>query len=184
MKKEEVVRISKAWVEAFVIGLNLCPFAKAPAVKGRIRYCFSDATSPETLHQELLQELLYLVETPLEKVETSLIIHPNVLQGFREYLDFLDWSQALLEQSELEGIIQIASFHPDYQFAGTQITDVENYTNRSPYPMLHLIREDSISKALEAYEDPDGIPERNIEKMKTLGLEKIKGMLEALKQAK
>jgi hypothetical protein len=169
---------TRRWLERAVIGLNLCPFAKAVQAKGQIRYVLSDAADPRDLLEQLGEELLLLRDAPAEQVDTTLIVHPHVLQDFLDYNDFLDEADALVEQLGLEGVIQVASFHPDYQFAGTEPDDVTNYTNRAPYPTLHLLREDSVSRAVDAFPDPDAIVERNQETVRKLGAEGWRKLLE------
>lgn len=164
---------TKKWLETFVIGLNLCPFAKKPFSQGRVRFVVETTTDAEQLATTFVRECLHLARTAPEATETTLIIHPDVLTDFEEYLDFLVVAEALIEQLNLTGVIQVASFHPDYQFEDTAPDAPENYTNRSPYPMLHLLREESISHALEHWEAPEEIPQANIEKMNELGLEGI-----------
>ncbi|MBL4606271.1 MAG: DUF1415 domain-containing protein [Pseudomonadales bacterium] len=160
-----------------VVSLNLCPFAKQEIVKNRLRYSLSDAEDFDALISSLKSELLLLISD--DTIETSLLIHPKVGQDFFEYNQFLDTANELLIQMALEGIIQIASFHPDYQFAGTEPEDAENYTNKSPYPMLHLIREESLEKAISNYPDSDLIPENNIKKVNNLGRKKMATLLQA-----
>ncbi|WP_315386850.1 DUF1415 domain-containing protein [uncultured Stenotrophomonas sp.] len=162
---------TRKWLEQIVIGLNLCPFAKAVYVKDQVRFVLSDATTPEALVEQLAEELLLLRDTPAEQIDTTLIIHPDVLTDFLDYNDFLDNADAAIETLDLQGILQVASFHPQYQFAGAAPDDVSNYTNRSPYPTLHLLREDSVERAVAAFPDPDVIVERNIETLDKLGIE-------------
>ena len=176
MSTKHYIDLTKNWLEKLVIGLNLCPFAKLPFNQNRIRYVV-ESGDKEALMQTFLSELALLTEKTDKEVETTLIIHPDVLTDFYDYLDFVAEADEQIDDSGLRGTIQVASFHPDYQFAGTNPEDVENYTNRSPFPMLHLIREDSIEKALEHYPDPEMIPERNIETMKRLGLEGVQQIL-------
>lgn len=152
-----------------VIGLNLCPFARRVFEAERIRYVVSDVTDSIDLLDVLAAELRALVSTRIEEVETTMLIHPQVLRDFAEYNDFLDAADALLARLKVQGVIQIASFHPAYQFADTEPDDVENYTNRSPYPMLHLLREESISQVAEDEDALLAIPERNIETLRRLG---------------
>jgi len=159
------------WLETFVIELNLCPFAKREFINNRIRFQLSKATTEQQLIDDLQHELERLNHD--KSIETTLLIHPHVLQNFYDYNDFLDLADALLVQMQLEGIYQIASFHPDYHFAGTEIDDVENYSNRSPLPLLHLIREDSLAEAVAHYPKPEHIPERNIALLKKLGKDHI-----------
>jgi hypothetical protein len=166
-----VLSATQAWLEKAVIGLNLCPFAKAVHVKNQIRYKVSAATNARDLHGDLLAEIELLLESDPDKVETTLLIHPYVLNDFLEFNDFLDVADTLLEELNADGIVQIASFHPEYQFFGSKPEDIENYTNRSPYPILHLIRESSIEQAVHAYPDTDEIYQKNIETLQRLGLD-------------
>jgi hypothetical protein len=149
--------------------LNLCPFAKAVHVKEQIKYVVSEATSVEKLLEDLAEELEFLAEVSREKTDTTLLIHPKVLGDFLDYNDFLELADQLLEDLDLDGELQIASFHPQYQFAGTDIDDVTNFTNRSPYPTLHLIREDSIDEAVKAFPEAEAIFETNMQTMEKLG---------------
>ena len=160
---------TRAWVDRAVIGLNLCPFAKAPQVKGQVRYVASAATDPAALLADLVAELERLAEAPPEKIETTLLIHPGVMTDFAEYNDFLEIVDATVEELDLDGILQVASFHPDYQFEGTAPDDVENATNRSPYPTLHLLREDSIDRAVAAFPEAEAIYQTNIDTLQRLG---------------
>lgn len=177
MNHEKVVAAVSQWVDTLVVGMNLCPFAKRELVKNRVRFISSDVTTEE--------DLLVLLKTELEllnsdaTIETTLLIHPEVLQDFYDFNNFLNFADDLLQEMQLEGIYQIASFHPDYQFGGTAPEDAENYTNRSPYPVLHLIREESLEKAIASHPDVDGIPERNIALMNELGSEKLKALLKS-----
>ena len=160
---------TRLWLERAVIGLNLCPFAKAVYAKGQVRFVLSDATTPEALLEQLAEELVHLRDAPPHELDTTLIVHPQVLEDFLDYNDFLDNADAAVEALDLEGVIQVASFHPHYQFAGTGFNDVENFTNRSPYPTLHLLREDSVGRAVEAFPEADAIVDRNIETVTRLG---------------
>ena len=160
---------TRRWIERAVIGLNLCPFAKAVYVKEQVRLVLSDASTPEALLEELVEELLLLRDTAADQIDTTLIIHPDVLTDFLDYNDFLDNADAAVEALDLQGILQVASFHPDYQFAGAAPDDIGHYTNRSPYPTLHLLREDSVERAVAAFPDPDVIVERNLQTLQKLG---------------
>jgi uncharacterized protein len=166
---DKVIADTQLWLERAVIGLNLCPFAKAVHVKKQIRYVVSNATTPEELLVELISEFELLAESSAEKIDTTLLIHPLVLTDFLDYNDFLDVADEALEELDLAGELQVASMHPHYQFEGTQPDDMENYTNRSPYPTLHLLRESSVDKAVAAFPEADQIFEKNIETMKKLG---------------
>ena len=160
---------TRLWVERVVIGLKLCPFAPTPALKNLIRYVVSEAVTREALLEDLIAELQQLSETSPEEIETTLLIHPNVLRDFHDYNDFLEVADEALAVLGFEGEIQIASFHPDYQFADTGADDLGNATNRSPYPMLHLLREESIARAVESFGDTDVISATNIATIKKLG---------------
>jgi hypothetical protein len=164
-----VVAASRIWLERAVIGLNLCPFAKAVHVKRQIRYAVTAASNTDELLAELRHELDLLTRADPEVLETTLLIHPRAMTGFIEYHLFLKNADAAVGSLGLEGVVQIASFHPDYEFAGSACDDIENYTNRSPYPMLHLLREASIDRAVAAFPDAADIYERNIETLRRLG---------------
>jgi hypothetical protein len=168
---DEIIAATRRWIERAVIGLNLCPFAKAVFVKEQVRYVVSDATTPEALLETLMNELQLLSDTDAEKIDTTLLIHPFVLGDFLDYNEFLDVADAAVEDMALDGELQVASFHPDYQFADTDVNDIENYTNRAPYPILQLLREDSIARAVEAFPEASEIFEKNIETMEKLGHE-------------
>lgn len=162
---------TRAWIERVVIGLKLCPFAPAPALKGTIRYAMSEAETPEALLEDLATELQRLVDAPPERIETTVLIHPGVLQDFVDFNDFLDIADEALRTMGLEGEIQIASFHPQYQFAGTGFDDIGNETNRSPYPTLHLLREESVARAVDAFGDTGSISAANLATLQMLGPE-------------
>lgn len=169
MNETEVIASTQQWLERAVIGLNLCPFAKAAYVKQRVRFTVSAATTDEALLDDLILALQDLHAADPAECETVLLIHPDALTDFLDYNDFLDAADAALDALGLTGVIQVASFHPQYQFAGSGADDIENFTNRAPYPLLHLLREDSIEKAVESYPEVDGIPTRNIETLNKLG---------------
>ena len=162
---DAIVNATRQWLERAVIGLNLCPFAKSVFVKEQVRYVVSNATAPEQLLETLMDELQHLSDTPAEQIDTTLLIHPFVLTDFEDYNEFLDVADAALEDMQLDGELQVASFHPNYQFADTDINDISNYTNRAPYPILHLLREDSIARAVEAFPYAAEIFDKNIETM-------------------
>ena len=163
---------TRDWLEKVVIGLNLCPFAHREFANDRVRFAITDAATELQLLQSLESELQLLFGDA--SIETTLLIHPQVLSDFADYNQFLDLADGLLVQMNLEGIFQIASFHPDYQFDGTAPDDAENYTNRSPYPTLHILREDSLAKAIDATPDIDEVPERNIRTMQSLSAAQLK----------
>ncbi len=168
---EEIIAATRHWLEAAVIGLDLCPFAKAVHSQGLIRFVVSSAGTPESLLADLLFELQTLTAADPAEIETTLLIHPEALTDFLDYNDFLDVADAAVEDLGLTGIIQIASFHPQYQFAGTEANDIENYSNRSPYPILHLLRESSVERAVASFPDTARIFEKNVETLRRLGLE-------------
>ena len=178
LDEARVLADTRRWLERAVIGLNLCPFAKAVYVKEQVRFVASDATTPEQLLEQLGEELVLLRDTPAEQVDTTLLVHPLVLGDFLDYNDFLDQADALVETLELDGVLQVASFHPDYQFDGVAADDASNYTNRAPWPTLHLLREDSVERAVAAFPDPDVIVERNIATLDRLGVDGWKRLLD------
>lgn len=169
---------TQRWLERAVIGLNLCPFAKAVHAKGQVHTVLSDAEDPRDLLEQLGEELLRLRDTPAGEIDTTLLVHPHVLQDFLDYNDFLDDADALVESLGLDGVLQVASFHPDYRFADAEPGDMENWSNRSPYPTLHLLREDSVARAVDAYPEPDAIIERNRATLRALGREGWERLLE------
>ena len=154
-----------------MIGLNLCPFAKAVHTKGQIRWVESSARNAHALMAELVHELQLLAAADPDAIDTTLLVHPQVLGDFRDYNDFLDLADAALEELGLDGVLQIASFHPHYQFEGTAPDDVENLSNRSPHPTLHLLREESVERAVAAFPQAETIYEKNIETLRALGVE-------------
>ena len=164
-----VERDMQAWLEGAVIGLNLCPFAKAVHVRGQIRYAVSRAQTPQALAQDLAHELQSLVAIDPELRDTTLLMAPDCLPGFLEFNDFLADANQVLVDLQLDGVIQIASFHPDFQFANTLTDDIGNYTNRAPYPTLHLLREISVDRAVKAFPEAESIFQRNILAMEKLG---------------
>jgi hypothetical protein len=168
-REDAVVAATRRWIERVVIGHNLCPFARAPYVQDRLRIQVSGARDGDALADDLRAELAWMRDADATQHETSLLVHPFVLGDFADYKDFLAVADALLVEMELDGEIQVASFHPDYQFADAAPDAIENATNRSPYPTLHLLRESSIDRALESGIDTDAIYERNIHTLRTLG---------------
>jgi len=167
---QTVVADTVAWLERAVIGLNLCPFAKSVHVKRQVHYAVSHATTPEALLQDLIEELKQLQSLDAKERDTTLLIAPECLQDFLDYNDFLDLADQALVDLDLDGVLQIASLHPQYQFAGTELDDITNFTNRSPYPSLHLLREESIDRAVAAFPNPQTIFETNMQTMENLGL--------------
>jgi len=170
-ENETIIAATQRWLEKAVIGLNLCPFAKAVHVKNQIRYVVSSATSPEALLEDLMEELRMLQDADPDKIDTTLLIHPHVLGDFLDFNDFLDTVDIAVAEPEFNDEFQVASLHPQYQFAGTAPDDIENYPNRSPYPTLHLLREASVDRAVAAFPDAEQIVDRNVETMEQLGHE-------------
>ena len=171
LSDEAVLAAMREWLEKAVIGLNLCPFAKAVHVKRQVRYVVSHAGTEEALLEDLLHELQLLAAADPGDIETTLLVHPGVLRDFLDYNDFLDIADAAVEELGLDGVLQVASFHPDYQFADSEPDDMANFSNRAPYPTLHLLREDSVDKAVAAFPEADRIYEANIEALRKLGPE-------------
>lgn len=165
----EFINATKRWLEVAVIGLNLCPFAKAVHVKDQIRYAVSEARDAESLANDLVRELEALAEANPEKTDTTLLIVPYFLDDFLDFNDFLDVADSIVEELELDGILQVAPFHPRFQFEDTDVDDITNYTNRSPFPILHLLREDSVTRAVEAFPDELEIADNNMETLRKLG---------------
>ncbi|MEZ2417221.1 DUF1415 domain-containing protein [Luteibacter sp. RCC_6_2] len=168
---DQAIEATRLWLERAVIGLNLCPFAKAVHKKGQVRYVVSEATQPLQLHADLVRELEFLRDADPEAVDTTLLIHPHVLDDFLDYNEFLEVADETVADLGLEGDIQVASFHPAFQFEGTAPDDITNYTNRSPYPTLHLLREASIDRAVAAFPEASKIFEANMETLDRLGIE-------------
>jgi hypothetical protein len=160
--------------------LDLCPFANRVFRGDLIRYVVSEAVDPELLRSQLADELNTLATSPIESIETSLLIHPCVLQQFEDYCDFLTEAERLVKRLRLRGVIQIAGFHPEYQFAETEQDAVENYTNRSPYPMLHLLREESVTKVAANPDDLLQIPRRNVTLLRQMGRDKLLSLLKVV----
>ena len=175
---EHIIERTQNWVRSFIIKLNICPFAKREVEKGTVKFHVSLAKKQQQALEELLIELISLDRN--EAVETTLFIFPSLFNDFFQYLDFVDYAELLLREQEYEGIYQLATFHPDYCFADTDVDDVSKYTNRSPYPMLHILREESLEKAIAYYGDTGVIPENNINTMQNLGLKKVQEILEKL----
>lgn len=171
---------TRRWLQEVVLGLNLCPFAHQPARREQIRFTVCGSKRWEGLSEALIRELRHLNDTPPETVATTLLIHPFVLTDFYYYCDFLEYADTLLDRLGFAGVFQIASFHPDYQFQATEPEDPTNYTNRSPYPLLHLLRENELSAALARYpDDPAAIPERNQQRMRELSQAELRRLFSA-----
>jgi hypothetical protein len=160
---------TRAWLEHAVIGLNLCPFAKAVVARGQVRFVVTPAADEAELRASLRAELALLADADPAEIDTTLLICPQALPDFEDYNDFLDDADAVLSDMALEGVIQVASFHPDYRFADTEPDDPANATSRSPWPMLHLLREDSVERAVAAFGDTDAIVEANLRTLRALG---------------
>ena len=169
MSEEEILAATRHWLEKAVIGLNLCPFAKAVYVKNQVRLVVSRARHADDLLEELDRELDLLVATPADEIDTTLLIHATLFDDFLDFNDFLEVADGVVEEHGLEGVIQLASFHPRFQFDGTEPDDISNYTNRAPFAMLHLLREASVEKAVEAFPEAEAIFEENIKTLEKLG---------------
>ena len=170
MTEEEVLAKTRHWLEAAVIGLNLCPFAKAVYVKNQVRLVVSKARHADDLLEELDSELDLLVATHASEIDTTLLIHPTLFEDFLDFNDFLEIAEGVVDEHGLEGVIQLASFHPQFQFDGTEPDDISNYTNRAPFAILHLLREESVERAVEAFPNADAIFDANIATLEKLGL--------------
>ncbi|WP_394144891.1 DUF1415 domain-containing protein [Vibrio atypicus] len=168
---EEIAQQVNQWLNDVVIGLNLCPFAAKPQRNKQIKIFVSEATQEESLLEDILSQFLELESSTPEELETTLVVVPNMLEDFFDYNLFIDWVEALIKQQDWEGIFQLATFHPDYCFGGTDPEDDENLTNRSPYPVFHLIREESMEKVLKHYPNPEAIPDTNIARVESLTAE-------------
>lgn len=177
MQEQELIDAVRRWLKSMVVDLQLCPFARHELQRGRVRFAVSVASSPPLLLQAMRNELALLEADP--SIETTLLIHSEVLQDFADYNQFLQEADGLLVELGLEGVYQVASFHPHYRFAGTAADDAANYTNRSPYPLLHLLREASLERVIAETVDVDRIPLRNIALMNQLGTEKLRSLLQA-----
>jgi hypothetical protein len=180
MDHQDAIAATRRWIADMVIGLNLCPFARRVFEADAIRYVVTEAEDEEALRNDLAAELRGLVEAPIAQIETTLLIHPRALLNFLDYNDFLDVADQLLGDLGLVGIVQIAGFHPQYQFADAEPDAAENYTNRSPFPMLHLLREESIATSGPADDELLEIPKRNIETLRAIGRAKILDKLKAI----
>jgi len=179
MDDQRVIDATECWIREVVVGLNLCPFAAGPLAGRRIHYQVCGETVPDAIYTALLAEFIAFLELPEDQAETGLFIVPRGLEGFETYLEVVDAADDVIGQVGLTGVIQLASFHPDYRFAEAPADDAANYTNRSPYPMFHLIREAALQEALANYPDPETIPLRNIETLRGLGAEVMRERLVA-----
>ena len=176
MNDKKIIRATRQWINTVVVGLDLCPFAKREVTRDRVRFAVTEAKTEEELLAELAGEFQLLgVDS---SIETTLLIHPQVLQDFYDYNEFLNLADELLVSMHLEGVYQVASFHPGYRFSGTDPDDAENYSNRSPWPMLHILREESVERAIAAYADVEQIPARNIAKLQDVGADKLELLLQ------
>ena len=169
MDSQQVLQTTRNWLEKVVVGLTLCPFASKPLAHDQIRLAVSQAQSFEQLSKELLAEMAFILQHEPEELETSLLIMPHLLEDFEEYLNFVAWGEEQIEAIGAEGTLQLASFHPDYCFADADAEDAANFSNRSPYPMIHLLREDSVAEAVDRYPGVEEIPEKNIARLRALG---------------
>ncbi|GED21601.1 DUF1415 domain-containing protein [Halomonas halmophila] len=173
------LQATRAWVESFVVGREVCPFAGREVARDSVRYVNIEAAEPEVALMRLMEECWHLDGHPED--ETTLLVLTGCLDDFDDYLDHLALAETLMESQGYEGIYQLASFHPDYQFEGEDADSPRNYTNRAPWPMWHLIREAGLERALAHYPDPENIPERNAASMQALGTERLAASLTALR---
>ena len=169
MTDDEVLIQTRHWLEKAMIGLNLCPFAKAVYVKNQVRLVVSQARHADDLLEELDRELELLVATPAEQLDTTLLIHPTLFHDFLDFNDFLEVAEGVLDEHGLEGVIQLASFHPQFQFDRSEPDDIGNYSNRAPFAILHLLREESVERAVAAYPEAEAIFEKNVATLERLG---------------
>lgn len=176
MTDEAVLAATRHWLEKAVIGLNLCPFAKAVYVKNQVRLVVSHARHADDLLEELDRELDLLVVTPAEEVDTTLLIHPTLFPDFLDFNDFTELAEGVVDEHGLEGVVQLASFHPRFQFEGTEPDDIGNYSNRAPFAILHLLREESVARAVAAFPEAEAIFEQNIQTLEKLGLDGWKAL--------
>jgi hypothetical protein len=179
MSDDPVILATRRWVDTVVIGLGLCPFAEDSISQGRFRMSVCTTRDLQVLCKAVIDELLFMQANEGQQLDSVLLIHPHALPDFEQYNDFLDVCQQLLEDLSLVGEFQIASFHPQYRFEGSAVDDVGNYTNRSPYPMLHLLRESSVARAGSEHPDPKSIPEQNVRRLESLGVAAVEAMLDA-----
>ncbi|MFZ2294858.1 MAG: DUF1415 domain-containing protein [Polaromonas sp.] len=176
MTDEDVLNQTRHWLEKAVIGLNLCPFAKAVYVKNQVRLVVSQARHADDLLEELDRELDLLVATPADEIDTTLLIHPTLFDDFLDFNDFLEIAEGVVDEHGLEGVVQLASFHPKFQFDGTELDDISNYTNRAPFAVLHLLREESVERAVAAFPEAEAIFEENIKTLEKLGYQGWQGL--------
>ncbi len=181
MSENPYLKATRQWVEKFVIGLNLCPFARHPFQQGRIRFVLSEAQDENQLVRDLLTEFLFLYDAEPSVWETSLLVHPHCLKKWEDYWDFLEIAEELLDEAGLTGVFQLVGFHPDYLFGEEDPADASHYTNRSPFPLIHILREESISQAVDTHPDIDKIPVENVKKLRELGKSILEKKLENLK---
>jgi hypothetical protein len=170
----------RAWLDEFVVGLNLCPFARPLLDAANLRIAICEDSDPEALRRAFLLELDLLQGSTEREIATTLLAFPHALTDFDDYLAFLDRAQQLLVESGLEGLVQLASFHPRYRFEGEEESAASHYSNRAPYPLIHLLREDMLSRVLDEFTDPDKIPERNIETLGAIGAEELERRWQAI----
>jgi len=177
MDQQQIIDDTRCWLREVVVGLHLCPFAKRPLQQGRVRYSVSTATNSDGIYAELLDEFDHFLRQATTDAETALFIVPQGLQRFDDYLDLLHAAEAAIDAIGLSGTLQLASFHPDYRFADSDDDDAANYSNRSPWPMFHLLREELMEQALSSFPQPENIPRQNIRRLRQLGLAEMQRRL-------
>ncbi|HEX5739212.1 MAG TPA: DUF1415 domain-containing protein [Hydrogenophaga sp.] len=179
MTEEQVLADTRHWLEKAVIGLNLCPFARSVYVKNQVRIVVSQARHLDAFLDDLDRELDLLVNTPADEIDTTLLVHPTLFPHFDVFNDFQNVVDDVVAEHELEGVIQVAHFHPAFQFEGTEADDVTNFTNRAPYPVLHLLREESVERAVASEGgDAEAIVERNLKTLRDLGADGWQAVLQ------
>lgn len=176
--EQQALEATRTWVEKFIIGLNLCPFAAKVKQQQGIRYAYSAASDIEALYQHFLSELSTLIDAEPEEIETSLLVYPQAAADFADFWDFTWLCEEAIQAAGLEGDIQVVAFHPRYHFEGEETEAPSNFTNRSPHPMLHLLREKSVAGAIQSHPDVDSIPQRNVDLLNEMGLEGIRKVFE------
>ena len=171
----------RAWLDSFVVGLNLCPFARPVVASDALRISVCKSDELQQVAETFMAELALIQRSPESEIATSLLVLPNALNNFQEYLSFIENAEALIEEMDLVGIIQLASFHPDYQFAGEPAESASHFTNRSPYPVIHFLREEMMERVLEDFPEPEAIPQRNIQTLEEIGRAEIEKRWNSLK---
>ena len=178
---EQVEQQVRAWLDHFVVGLNLCPFARPVVASAALRISICDSKQLQQVAEAFMAELDLIQQSPESDIATTLLVLPNALNDFEEYLSFIENAEALIDQMGLTGVIQLASFHPDYQFEAESSDSASHFTNRSPYPLIHFLREEMMERVLENFPNPEQIPQCNIQKLEAMGHGAVEQILQSLK---